>query len=140
MFANSHFALGTHVLVSLALQEGSPVTSAELARSINTNPAFLRMLLGRLREAGLIEVALGKGGGATLARPASKLTLADVYHAVERQPPARLHRCPPSRSCIVGRNILPVLRAVVHDVESAALGRLMGITVAKLADQVRRRG
>jgi hypothetical protein len=29
MFANSHFALATHVLVSLALQEGMPVSSAE---------------------------------------------------------------------------------------------------------------
>jgi Rrf2 family protein len=140
MFANSHFALATHVLVSLALHEGSPVTSTELARSINTNAAFLRMLLGRLREAGLIEVALGKGGGASLARPASKLTLADVYRAIERRPPARLHRCAPNRSCIVGRNILPVLEAVVEDVESAALGRLTEITVAKLAGQVRRRG
>lgn len=140
MFANSHFALATHVLVSLALHDGSPVTSTELARSINTNAAFLRMLLGRLREAGLIEVALGKGGGARLARPASRLTLADVYHAVERQPPARLHRCEPNRACVVGRNIVPVLQAVVHDVESAALKRLTGITVAKLADQVRRRG
>ena len=140
MFANSHFALATHVVVALALRNGSPATSAELARSINTNAAFLRTLLGRLREAGLIEVALGKGGGARLARPAPKLTLADVYHAVERQPPARLHRCEPNRSCIVGRNILPVLQAVVHDVETAALDRLEGITVAKLADQVRRRG
>ena len=140
MFANSHFALATHVVVALALRDGSPATSAELARSINTNAAFLRMLLGRLREAGLIEVALGKGGGARLARSASKLTLADVYHAVERQPPARLHRCEPNRSCIVGRNILPVLQGVVHDVEAAALGRLEGITVAKLAHQVRRRG
>jgi len=140
MFANSHFALATHVVVALALRDGSPATSAELARSINTNAAFLRMLLGRLREAGLIEVALGKGGGARLARSASKLTLADVYHAVERQPPARLHRCEPNRSCIVGRNILPVLQGVVHDVEAAALGRLEGVTVARLADQVRRRG
>jgi Rrf2 family protein len=140
MFANSHFALATHVLVALALHDGSPVTSAELARSVNTNAAFLRTLLGRLREAGLIEVALGKGGGATLATPASKLTLADVYQAVERHPAARLHHGAPNRNCIVGRNILPVLEGVVRDVESAALGRLAGITVGKLADQVRRRG
>ena len=140
MFGNSHFSLWTHALVALAVREGAPMTSAELARSINTNPAFLRMLLGKLRDAGLIEVALGKGGGASLAKPASKLTLADIYHAVERQPPARMHRCEPSRTCVVGRNILPVLQTVVHNVESAALGQLSGITVATLADQVRRRG
>src|SRR6266571_9237972 len=137
MFANSHFALATHVVTALAVRgDGPPVTSTDLAQSVNTNPSFLRTLLGQLREAGLIEVALGKGGGARLARSASKLTLADVYHAVERQPPARLHRCEPNRSCIVGRNILPVLQGVVHDVEAAALGRLEGVTVARLADQV----
>lgn len=140
MFANSHFALATHVLVSLALHDASPLTSAELARSVNTNPAFLRTLLGRLRQAGLIDVALGKGGGASLARPAARLTLADVYRAVERRPPARLHRCEPSRRCLVGRNILPVLQGVVRDVESAALGRLAATTVARLAEEVRRRG
>lgn len=141
MFANSHFALATHVLVALALQpDDAPVTSATLARSVNTNAAFLRLLLGRLREAGLIEVALGKGGGARLARPAQKMTLADVYRVMERQPAARLHHCPPSRSCVVGRNIVPVLEAVVEDVESAALGRLARTTVADLAERVRRRG
>jgi Rrf2 family protein len=140
MFANSHFALATHVLVALALDEGSPRTSAELARSVNTNAAFLRMLLGRLREAGLIEVTLGKGGGSSLARSPSQLTLADVYRAVERQPPARLHHGEPNPSCLVGRNIVPMLQDVLDDVESVALTRLSGITVAKLAQQARRRG
>jgi Rrf2 family protein len=141
MFANSHFALATHVVTALAVRgDGAPMTSAELARSVNTNPAFLRTLLGQLRRAGVIEVALGKGGGATLARPASKVTLADVYRAVETRPAARLHRCTPDRKCIVGRNILQVLGDVVEDVEAAALGRLAHTTVADLATRVRRRG
>jgi Rrf2 family protein len=141
MFANSHFALATHVVTALAVhEEGPPVTSTDLARSVNTNPAFLRTLLGQLRRAGLIEVSLGKGGGARLARPASRLTLADVYRAVESRPPVQLHRCTPSRRCLVGRNILPVLEGVVRDVESAALDRLASTTVADLAARVRRRG
>ena len=140
MFTNSHFALATHVLTALAISPETPMTSAELARSVNTNPAFLRTLLGRLRAAGLIEVALGAGGGARLAKPASRLTLADVYRATERRPPARLHRGVPDKRCIVGRNILPLLDLVVADVESAALRRLAGTTVADLAAQVLRRG
>jgi Rrf2 family protein len=140
MFANSHFALASHVLTVLAIEEDGPVTSTRLARSINTNPAFLRTLLGRLRAAVLIEVSLGKGGGARLARPPSRLTLADVYRAVERRPPAQLHRATPAKGCVVGRNILPVLDGVVHDVEDAALRRLAGKTVADLAAQVLRRG
>ena len=140
MFANSHFALATHVVTALAVRSDCPITSSELARSVNTNPAFLRTLLGQLRRAGLIEVALGKGGGARLARPASKMTLADVYRAVELRPVAQFHRCAPSPSCVVGRNILPVLEGVVQEVESAALDRLGRTTVAELASRVLRRG
>ena len=141
MFANSHFALATHVLTVLAVHRADgPVTSSELARSINTNPAFLRTLLGQLRQAGLIEISLGKGGGAQLAKTASRVTLADVYRAVERRPAARMHRCAPNQRCVVGRNILPLLDGVVSDVEAATLRRLAGTTVADLAAQVLRRG
>ena len=140
MFANSHFALATHVLTMLAVSGEDSLTSAQLARSINTNPAFLRTLLGRLREAGLIEISLGKGGGARLAKAASRVNLADVYRAVDRRPPAQLHRCPPDKRCVVGRNILPLLDDVVGDVESAALRRLAETTVADLAARALRRG
>ena len=141
MFANSHFALATHVLTVLAVHRGEgPLTSAQIARSINTNPAFLRTLLGQLREAGLIEIALGKGGGARLARAAARVTLADVYRAVEKRPAIQLHRCAPDKRCIVGRNILPLLDEVVDDVETAALRRLGDTTVADLAARVLRRG
>jgi Rrf2 family protein len=140
MFANSHFALATHVVTVLAMRgDGPPVTSAQLAQSVNTNPAFLRTLLGQLRRAGIIDVALGKGGGATLARPASKVTLADVYRAVEKRPPAQLHRCAPNRKCVVGRSILPILCGVVEDVEAAALERLAATTVADLVARIQRR-
>ena len=141
MFANSHFALATHVLTVLAVhREDGPVTSAMLARSINTNPAFLRTLLGQLRKAGLIEIALGKGGGARLARAAERVTLADIYLAMENRPPIQLHRCLPDKRCLVGRNILPLLDDVVADVETAALRRLADTTVADLAARVIRRG
>jgi len=141
MFANSHFALATHVLTVLAVhRDAGPLTSARIARSINTNPAFLRTLLGQLREAGLIEISLGKGGGARLARPATRVTLADVYRAVEKRPAIQLHRCAPDKRCLVGRNILPLLDDVVTDVEAATLRRLADTTVADLAAQALRRG
>jgi len=141
MFANSHFALATHVMTVLAVhRDQERVTSAQIARSINTNPAFLRTLLGQLREAGLIDISLGKGGGARLARAASRVTLADVYRAVEKRPAMQLHRCAPNKACVVGRNILPLLDDVVADVETAALRRLAGTTVADLATRTLKRG
>ena len=78
MFRNSHFALATHALAALAIKDDCLVTSSMLAMSVGTNPAFLRMVLGRLKKAGLVELKLGKGGGSKLARPAASITLLDV--------------------------------------------------------------
>ena len=68
------------------------------------------------------------------------MQLADVYRAVEKRPAIQLHRGAPSKTCVVGRNILPLLDEVVGDVETAALRRLSGTTVAELAAQALRRG
>ncbi len=136
MFSNTHFALATHVLSVLAIRDEAPVTSSDLAFSVHTNPAFLRTLLGRLKKAGLIEVTLGKGGGARLARPAKKITLLDVYRAVDPDPDRALHRCDPNVECVVGRNIKAVLGDVMDDVESAVERRLARRNVADVAQEI----
>lgn len=140
LFRNSHFALATHVLAALALHPEGPMTSATLAQSVNTNPAFLRVLLGQLKAAGLIEVTLGKGGGATLKKPPQEIRLADIYRAMEPESTVRLHQCEPDHRCLVGRNIVPVLEEVIDDVEAAALARLEETTLQSLTRKIRKRG
>ncbi|HEU4536889.1 MAG TPA: Rrf2 family transcriptional regulator, partial [Polyangiaceae bacterium] len=107
MASSSRFALGVHVLVALAVR-GEVMASDELAASVNTNPAFLRQLIGRLREAGLVASKLGTGGGSLLARPAETITLDEIYRATEARPLVALHHSEPHRGCLVGRNIVPV--------------------------------
>lgn len=137
VFQNSHFALAVHTLTALSIRER--MTSSELAQSVNTHPTFLRSLLGRLKEAGLVEVKMGKGGGAALARPAKQITLLDVYRATDPGP-APCHHSEPSQSCVVGRNILGVLDGVMTEVEAAVEETLAKRTVADVARRVRRRG
>ncbi|MCB9651237.1 MAG: Rrf2 family transcriptional regulator [Deltaproteobacteria bacterium] len=137
MFQNSHFALAVHVLTALSIRDR--MTSVELAASVNTHPTFVRTLLGRLKEAGLVDVKMGKGGGAVLARPAKEITLLDVYRASDAAP-AACHHSEPNAECIVGRNILGVLDGVMSDVEAAVEQTLAQRTVADVARRVRRRG
>ena len=139
MFHNSHFALATHALTALSLWD-TTVTSTTLAESVGTNPAFLRTLLGRLKEAGLVEVALGKGGGARLAISADEITLWDVYCAVDEKPAMTLHKCEPDQTCLVGRNIVPVLEDLMEHVEAAVASQLSARTIADVAKSIRKRG
>jgi predicted transcriptional regulator len=50
---STRFVLAIHVLTSLAVTDGNPMRSEDLAFSVNTNATFIRSLLSRLQEAGL---------------------------------------------------------------------------------------
>ncbi|MEL6429266.1 MAG: Rrf2 family transcriptional regulator [Planctomycetota bacterium] len=90
---NSRFSIALHVLGFLTAHQGHPVPSEILATTYGTSPVVVRRVLGRLREAGLIETRGGAGGGSVLARPPSEITLLDVFRAVNdrREVLQRLH-------------------------------------------------
>jgi len=56
-------------------------------------------LLSRLGEAGLTQSQLAAGEGALLAKPARKISLPDVYQAVEDTEQFSMDRSPPCASC-----------------------------------------
>lgn len=86
MPASTRFETALRVLSILAKEKPEPVTSEALAASIGANPAALRKLLGMLAAAGITRAQMGKNGGAVLARGAKKVSLLDIYEAVETAP------------------------------------------------------
>lgn len=136
---NTRFAVAVHVLTFLQTQGGEPATSELIASSVNTNPSLVRRLLSQLARAGLTTSQMGAGGGALLARPAERITLLDVYRAVdEDRTVIPLHPAPNLR-CPVGRNIHRVLETRVDAAERALHAELARTTVADLARDVARR-
>src|SRR5579875_2281390 len=78
----TRFAVATHILMLLATDDGSGrATSLRIAKSVNTNPVVIRRITGQLARAGLVTVRRGPGG-ATLRLPADRITLSDVWSAV----------------------------------------------------------
>ena len=132
MLSNTHFSLAVHVLTALAFFEGEVAGSENLARSMGTNPSFLRGLIGQLRDAGLVETRLGKGGGSLLARPAEKVTLLDVYRVTELRPAMAAHSCDPNSSCPVARKMDDILGELNRKLEDSVMKQLEEITLADL--------
>jgi Rrf2 family protein len=132
MLSNTHFSLAVHVLTALAFTEGKVMGSTDLAKSMGTNPSFLRGLMSQLRNAGLVETKLGKGGGSTLARPADQITLLDVYRVTELKPALTAHTCDGSSPCPVARNMEKMLEDLNRKLENTVTKELEKTTLADL--------
>ena len=71
-----------HLLLFIHLEPDADLSSAAIAASIHTNPACVRQMMSRLREAGLLRSTQGRARP-SLARDIGEITLLDVYRAVE---------------------------------------------------------
>jgi len=128
--ANTHFALAVQALATLALSEG-PTSSTVLAQRLQTHPAFLRGVLGPLREAQLITTRRGKAGGSVLARPAEEITLLDVYRVTDGAAEVAPHRCH-GGPCPVASGMPEVLARLGQRLDAALARELSAITVADI--------
>jgi Rrf2 family protein len=136
MGTSTRFAVGAHLLTALAVNPGKVLRSEDVADSANTNPVVVRRLFSLMTAAGLIRARLGPGGGFELARPASDITLRDVFAALESGELFTEHRSPPSASCPVGAHILPVLREATAPAVEALEEELSRTTIADIASTV----
>lgn len=134
---NSRFAVAVHILTLLEQGDQEPLTSEFIAGSVNTNPSLVRRLLGTLARAGLTTARMGTGGGALLARPASEITLRDVFRAVNEEGELfAMHPERPNPACPVGRNIQAVLERRFEDAVRAMEAELDRTTIAELGREI----
>ena len=138
MSANTHFTVALHIITWMAgaaSQQQEVVTSDQIAWSVNTNPVFIRRILGRLHKAHLVNVQHGTSAGWSLARPPEKISLLDVYDAVEQQPLFELHHTLPNQGCLVGRGIQPALKRFYSEAEAAMKQQFAQVSVADVLDE-----
>ena len=80
---NTQFALAVHMLTVLAARPEATRSSDQLAASAGTSPVYVRRVLGRLREAGLVTSRPGVNGGWQTAARYEATTLGDVWRAIQ---------------------------------------------------------
>jgi DNA-binding IscR family transcriptional regulator len=129
----TRFAVAIHILLLLATEPGGQATSGRLAESVGTNPVVIRRLAGQLARAGLIRIRRGPGG-AELARPADKITLAEIWRAMRRNelPLLPIHQSTTRGGDAVALAVPALLRSVFDDAEGAMEAQLAATTLEQL--------
>ena len=111
-------ALAFHAMVLIAQRPKALVSTGEIASTLGASEAHLSKVLQRLTRAGLLQSTRGPKGGFALARPAGRISLLQVYEAIEGpfRPTSCLlgHPVCAGRSCIFG-NLLTNINREVHE-------------------------
>jgi Rrf2 family protein len=128
---NTQFAVGVHMLTLLADRGPELLSSADMAASADANAVYVRRVLGRLREAGIVSSRPGVGGGWGLVRDPADVTLGDVWRAIQADDRLLgLHQVNPR--CEVGQAIQRHLAAIDRRASAAVQSELDRITVAEM--------
>jgi Rrf2 family protein len=77
------YSLALHAMALLASHNGQPLTTHQIAATLDVSEAHLSKVLQRLTKAGFLNSSRGPGGGFRLKKPAKEITLLDIYKYIE---------------------------------------------------------
>jgi len=130
---NGRLSLALHTLGHMAGEPGRMRTSADIAAHAGTNPVVVRRVLGQLRKAGLLVSETGHAGGWRLARTPEKITLADVYVALDERLIAVGNK-DDVPSCSLEHALHRRIADVLEDVERSLIERLRTTTISQVRE------
>lgn len=136
MTRNSRFAVSIHILAYLAYRAGNPVSSAEIARSVDTNAVVIRRLLSALSKSRLVVAQKGATGGFSLANTSEAISLLDIYRAVHPQSSIAHRSFTPNQLCPVGAQIEAIIANVSAKAQASMEAELGRTTLAGISQQV----
>jgi Rrf2 family protein len=136
---NTQFVIASHTLIHLSLADAPPVSSEDIAASVDTNPAFIRQILGTLRDEELVTARRGPNGGFSLAKDPSKISLLDVFQVLDSERIVQLPEYNPHPICPIGSNLRLTMYDGLAPAEDAVKEVFSDITIDELAAEIRTR-
>ncbi|MEJ5210874.1 MAG: Fe-S cluster assembly transcriptional regulator IscR [Burkholderiales bacterium] len=125
-------------MLDLALRDGNgPVTLAGISERQKISLSYLEQLFGKLRRHNLVDSVRGPGGGYTLAKATSAVSVADIIRAVDE--PVDATQCGGLGDCLEGERCMThelwtnLNRHIYNYLESVTLADLVAAQQAQAA-------
>jgi Rrf2 family transcriptional regulator, iron-sulfur cluster assembly transcription factor len=128
-------------MIDLGLrQHHGPVTLASISQRQDISLSYLEQLFGKLRRHELVSSTRGPGGGYTMGRPMSEISVADVIYAVDEPLDATQcggkENCDNDQRCMTHDLWANLNRVIVDYLDSVSLQQL----VDEQRDRLARKG
>lgn len=125
-------------MAALDYLEGTEVTSLRLSKSLKADRTFVRRSLAKLAKAGLVFTTRGRNGTCSLARPASEITLLDIYRASEAPAAFAIHSYEVEPKCPVSVNFKVCLRDLLNEAQTKLEQTLAKRSLAEVSSKMKR--
>ncbi len=127
-----------HIMAFIAIHQEYDLSSTVIADSIQTNPAFVRQIMMKLKKAGLMSSVNGHAKP-SLAKPAEEITLLDIYKAVEGSKPLLHLDTHTNPDCGVGVNIQLALQDYYSEIQKGTETHMSGISLQDIIGLYRKK-
>lgn len=128
------FAITVHILSVLSKYPEDYLSSEMLASSMNINPVLVRKEIANLKKHSLVESREGKYGGTRLAKPATDISLGDIFRITFEQVNLGYCKNTPNQNCPVGKKINMSLDRLYDDINGDINNKLCGVTLLQFAE------
>ena len=127
-----------HIMAFIAIHQEYDLSSTVIADSIQTNPAFVRQIMMKLKKAGLMSSVNGHAKP-SLAKPTEEITLLDIYKAVEGSKPLLHLDTHTNPDCGVGVNIQLALQDYYSEIQKGTETHMSGISLQDIIGLYRKK-
>jgi Rrf2 family protein len=124
-----------HILMHMSLSSGT-FTSESLSKAMNTNPVVVRRVMAGLREHGFVTSEKGHHGGWRLACDLGKVTLYDIYSALELPSLIAMESRNASTECLVEKAVNATTDEIFDFAEKQILNKFKTVTLAQLQETI----
>jgi Rrf2 family protein len=121
---NNQFSVGVHIMTALGDHHGEPVTSSDLTASVRVHESQVRSMVSKLVKAGLVVTSRGRNGFSSLSRAANKISLLEIYKAIDPPPVFSIHHYPKKKTCRTSCTHKEAMAELLKDTQRAFEARL----------------
>lgn len=132
MSKNTKLSDAIHTIALIEINPFDNLTSARIAKSINTNPSFIRQIMSKLKKSGLITNVIGHAEP-KLKKSPKDISLWDIATAIDQTKFIYVdtHIDP---KCGPGQNIQASISDYYDSIEFCAEQRMKNITLQDILD------
>lgn len=111
-------------MTALGDHHGEQVTSAHLTASVRAHESQVRSVLSKLVKAGFSGESRGRNGFSSLSRPVHKISLLEIYKAVEAPSVFSIHEYSKEKTCRTSCTHKEAMADLLEDTQGAFETRL----------------